>query len=834
MAIFDSIRAAELQPATDNLELYRRAVTVTPAGAAEAVQLSVLDVAPERFQRTVVLIHGFAGSSAWWYPQIPSLARQHRVVAIEMRGHGRSSRPRNGYAISQMVDDIAVALRELGVSGPVVMVGHSVGGFVVTDFALRYPDQVSRLVLIATPVTVRPRSLPLYARISMACPDFLLRVAQPLYEMDPKGRGTAYLLGIKRLYQDDLAQWNGEDKFPHLSQPTLVIAGDRDYAFPERYYTRVAELIPQAEWVSVGVSKHQVPLERPRAVLRAVERFLRPDTQAGFEPLWRSENDDVDSVRLLAERPWVARYGASVPPDLDVPHVPLTRLLQNAAQSFPQRAAIRYRGRAMSYRALYDKASRFAAALRRLGIAPGERVMMMLPNLPQFVIGYYGALQMGAALVLSHPEETTERLIQQARRTGARILVTLGGLGRTAAAIADESEVQHIIYVGGDVDLSAGPCRSHRWSQLLVADPMETPVAAVDARDVAVILFTAGMTGPSRSIPLTHRNLVANALQVGAWLSGVRSGRGGILCATPFSHGYGMGLGINLAVYLGMDIQLPSAWDLGALLEGIKGGRPALFVASPATYIALNTWPDLRSYMPRHAPLFISGIEALPVEVKESFERLTKAQLIEGYGVSEAGGMTHLSPVVEPRTGSVGLPLPGTEARIVDWATGRPRSCGGVGELWVRGPQVMPAWEGDGVAGPAVLDEEGWLHTGDVARMDDDGYFYVLGCRRDVWASDDGALLFSRDVEEVIYELPEVREAAVAVVAEDDGPRWVAFVSPRAGERVSGEAIRAFCRGRLPASHTPRRIVLVDELPRDRMGRVAREALRLLDEGTEG
>jgi long-chain acyl-CoA synthetase len=840
-AIFDSIRAAELEPAAGDLELYRKGVWVTPSTSASPVRLSVIDVMPEQPEQTVVLIHGFAASSAWWRHQMRPLSQRNRVIAIEMRGHGQSSRPKGGYTLSQMVDDTAAALKTLGVNEPVVVAGHSAGGFIAADFALRYPERVGKVILIATPIAIELDSLPLYARVLMRYPDFLLRLMQPFYEMDPKGRADAYLLGIKRLFENDLVVWDGERKFPNLTQPALVIVGDRDYAFPEAYYTRVAELIPNAELVNVGVSKHQVVLERPKAVLRAVERFIETDVSARFKPLWRSENDDVDSVRLLAERPWVARYEGDVPPTLDIPQVSLPRLLRYAARRCPRRPAIRYRGQVLSYHDLDTEVSRFARALRQLGVKRGACVLLLLPNGPHFAIAYHGTLRLGAIAVLCDPREEVDEVARRVRQTGAQVLVTLDGSAQLAKVAGAASGVDHVITanegdygsrkrwkrrrqiaeIGAQRSVGvASPPQKHPWLYLMdrVSEDTQPEPGETDVHpgDVAVVTFTAGTTGSPKGVLLTHRNLVANSLQVGTWLSGVTTSKRGVLCAIPFSHGYGMALGVNAPIYLAARMEMLPEFDPLSIMGYIKRHKPAVFVATPAIYGTLNGFSDIRDYVSGATCLCISGTAPLPVEVKEAFERLAKAQLIESYGLSEAGPLTHISPLHGCRTGSVGLPLPATEARVVALDDGAPLPHGQVGEMLVRGPQVMQGYWQDETATRAVLDADGWMHTGDVARIDDDGYFQILGRRQDAWMDDDGNLVFPRDVAEVIYELPEVNE--VVVIGIDGEP--VAFVRLHADEHISAGKILEFCERRLSPNHTPRRVVFVDKLLRSHIGKV--------------
>ncbi len=828
-AIFDSIRAAELAPPSPYLELCRREVQVAPG-----VRLSLLDVTPEQSTQTLVLVHGFGASNAWWQHQIEPLARHQRVIAVDLRGHGRSDRPPDGYTIAQQVDDVAAVLQALAVRGPVVLAGHSMGGFVVTDLALHAPDLVSRLVLIATPVAIRRRWLPVYARFLMHYPDWLLRLLQPIYEQDPQGRGTADLLALKQLF-DDMLHWDGERRFPRLPQPVLVLVGDRDLAFPESAYSRVAELIPHAERIDIGVSKHQVPLERPKAVLRAIERFAAPSDDAPFLPSWRAENDNVDSIRLLTERPWVARYEGHVPHTLHAPHVPVTRLLEQAARAAAARPAIHYRGWTIAYQRLAADSQRLAGALQALGVERGARVLLLLPNGPHWVAAFYGVLRCRAVVVPLDPRQELAEVARQARETGATLLIAHESQAAAAAALRAQGAVSHVIYARetdyvpseaqrsatGGTPTSTLPGlewdtqHDHLWPVLLAAAPPIAPADDVDSAAPAVILFTPGTAGTPKAVRLSQYNLLASALQAAEWLSSIRARRPAILCALPFHHAAGLTLGVNLAVRLAACIEIPSGLESPALLVHVRRRRPTLLLLTPAQILAINEQLERHGALAGQVQLCISTTAPLPVEVKESFERLSKVKLIEGYGLSETAGLTHLNPLHEPRTGSVGLPLPGCEARILSLVDGQPLGSARPGELAVRGPQVMSGYWPDG----GGLDEQGWLHTGDVASMDDDGYFQLFGRRQDIWFDATGEPLLARDVEEVLYELPEVREAAVVI---SEG-RPLALLALHAGEELDAAAVEEFCRRRLPPSHQPAKVRFVPALPRNLLGKVLKK-----------
>jgi long-chain acyl-CoA synthetase len=818
--------------ASSQLELYGKEVWITALPGPGPLRLHMLELASDRPASTLVLIHGFTSSIAAFQPLLLSLAQRHRVLAFDLRGHGRSSRSAGGYTASQMADDVAAALDALQCDAPVIPVGNSAGGFVATEFALRYPERVAKVVLIATPVAVREEVLSRALSGFMHLPDSVFRFIEARPGLIPYG--SSYHLGVKQWYQDML-RWDGTQKFPQLTQPTLVITGFRDDLLGCCDFTQVAELIPQAEHVNVGVADHMVPFERPQAVLRAMERFIEPDLSARFAPRWRSENDDVNSLRLLVERPWVARYDQGVPTTLAIPPVPLTRLLDVAAERFGERPALRYLDQTLTYRELLSEVNRFAQALQRLGIGAGDRVLLALPNRPHWVVAFFGALRVGAIAVLAPPHGTAAALSEQARQSGARVLITMEATSDIARQVLAASQVQYLV-CGGETDYERGR-RARRtsvtskvmpgqnefvWPELLAGSAPTAVADAATATDTAAILCTAGRGGVPQAIRLTHRNLIANALQIGAWLPAVQSGHDSILSAVPFSHAYGLAMGLNAAIHLAATLVLLPDFGLDRVLQQLRRERPGVLVAAPQLYIALSDVPDIRSYFSGTPHLCLSGAAPLAVEAKEAFERLTHTRVIEGYARNVVGQLT-LNPLQASRTGSIGLPLPGTEAQILDLDSGVPLPAGQIGELVVRGPQLMAGyWSDEASRG---LDAEEWLRTGDLACMDDDGYFHLLGRREDVWRTSRGEVVYPRDVEETINELPEVDE--VAVVAVENQP--VAFIRldqhDEQCEQLTPQMVLEFCRRRLPASHWPQAVIFVDEFPRNEVGRIVRDAV---------
>ena len=813
-----------------DLELYREEVPLAPD-----VSLSVIDIAPQHPEHTLLFVHGFGGNATQWRYQLEPFAERSRVLAPDLRGHGRSSRPPGNYGMPRLVDDLSAILDDRHVSRPVVLIGHSFGGAIVCEFALAHPEHVDRLVLIATAGEFK---LIWPYRLAFRLPDPVLAAAQPLV----RGFVDASVVSLKRMFHTSVSHWQGWDIFPRLQQPAMVIRGERDNVFPQAAFARVGELIPGDDDVNVGASAHMVMIERRDAVNRAIERFLDDDRAATPFSSWRSDRTRSEPSGVLLERPWLLHYESGVPHSVDIPRLPLTRLLDRAARRYPQRPAIRFRGRTLSYRRLSMQVQRFAQAMRGLGLVKNARVMLLLPNVPHFVVAYYGTLRTGGIAVMSNPLAEAAEIVRQAQDSGAEILVTLERYRDVAATVQAQSKVRHVVY-GREWDylpwsrrllawrryLAERPARppsenSYRWLPLLRSQDGAPAPQEAGPGDIAVIQYTGGTTARPKGVTLTHANLMANAIQTRVWIPGARDGQEAVLCVVPFSHVYGMTAAMNTAVSMGASMILLPEFKVRAVLETIKRERPSLFPGVPSMYMAINNYPGVRRFDVKSIRACLSGAAPLPIEVKEAFEKLTRGRLVEGYGLSEAGPVTHANPISgRDKVGSIGLPLPNTEARIVDLRSEiplvvPPRQ---FGELQVRGPQVMLGYWGDEKATRAVLDEDGWLSTHDVARMDEDGYFQIISRRQDMWQADDATPAFPRDVEEVIYELPEVREVVVVAIAN----RPIAFVQLKENASVPAKTILAFARRRLPEGQVPRLVIFVKDFPRSFIGKVLRREL---------
>ncbi|HEY2981291.1 MAG TPA: long-chain fatty acid--CoA ligase, partial [Anaerolineales bacterium] len=527
---------------------------------------------------------------------------------------------------------------------------------------------------------------------------------------------------------------------------------------------------------------------------------------------------------------------AGVPYTIGIPNIPVHHLLRSAVRRFPKRPAILFEGAQLTYRQLNHEANRLANAVLGLGIAKGARVVLLLPNLPQTAVAFYGTLKAGMTAVFMPPMSEPEELIRQVKDSEASVLITINTWSGLAQRIRDETHLPFVVLTD-PADYLALPKKlisrwrnralsvpgALSWPDWLGAQDWKNPGLEVLPEDLAVIQFTGGTTAQSKGVMLSHRNLVANALQTRHWMPWAEEGRERFLCAVPIFHSYGLTAALNVPVSLGAAMILKPKFQVLDILQAIKRYRPTIFPGVPSMYVAINNFRGARKYGINSIKACISGSAPLPVEVQEAFEKLTRGRLVEGYGLTEAAPVTHANPLSgERKAGSIGIPLPSTEAAVIDLAEPhKPVKPGTIGELAVRGPQVMQGYWKNPAATREVLTDDGWLLTGDVAQMDRDGYFRIIARKADMWypARPDKPA-FPRDVEEVIYEIPQVKETAVVAVA----GRPFAFVI--AGpEAPKPEAVIAFCKRRLPPHLVPRFVFFMDDFPRTFIGKVLRREL---------
>src|SRR5216684_2449954 len=887
-----------------DIELYRRTIYL-PVGHRQQNlrRISVVDIHPDDATRTLVLVHGYGGSATQWLYQLRFFGQTMRVVAPDLRGHGLSDDPEwLKQSMDGPVNDLEAVLDALDVQRPFSLISHSFGGAVATEYTLHRPEDVHHLVLIGVPTRFIIR--PLLSR--------LINVPDPIFSRVAKLVGVALYAPqrtLKRMRHSVMAAWRGIERLQQLRVPTLVVMGQRDTVFLRQHYEDVALSIPHAQQVVIPVSAHLVQLERPDAVNRAIRRFIEPrQHDAKLEKQQNIARMNMLAARLI-EMPWLQHYDNDVPQQVPLPRQLLHEMLTNAARAYPDRPALVFFGQQIPYRELDRLTNRFAHMLRSLGIKKGERVAIILPNIPQYVIAFYGTLKAGAVVVLGSPLSNEEEIAYQLQHSGAQVLFTLSSYHVMVERVCTTNDIKQIIYsnvreylpvrqrvklaslidesgkaihlphsqtstsashpdsIGEDANLHAvsqgsaqlieltdqnasrtgtsaktiTPSREriafnkptwkqYDFQQLLRSQPMTPLSSSTGEHDLALLQYTSGTTDNPKGVMLSHGNLVVNIVQIRHWMPDARRGREVVLCALPLSHSYGVTSCMNTSIGIAGTLVLLPTIRIDRILEAIKNYHPTIFPGIPALYLAIANYPRVRSYGVAAIRTCISGSAPLPVEVQEEFEKITRGRLVEGYGLTEAAPVTHSNPLKgERRVGSIGIPLPGTNARIVDLRTGETLPPNEVGELLIRGPQVMQGyWNMPGETRETL--KNGWLRTGDLASMDEDGFFTIIDRKKDLILA--GSYnVYPRDVEEVLYEHPKVLEVAVVSTrsaAESNSansPFIKAVVVLKRGEKASADELLALCRERLDAYKVPRQIEFRSELPKNFVGKVLRRLL---------
>lgn len=811
-----------------DFNLYRVEV---PIPGLSGASLSVIDLWPEAVERTIVFVHGYAGCAETWEYQINHFAHNYRVIVPDLRGHGQSDAPYTQYTMQELVDDLNTIVDTLRLPDKFILVGHSFGGSICVEYANAHPEKLEKLVLIAT---AGEYPLPRVASWAYRIPTAFYRL---WWEYRPKWNAEIHVM--KRMMFNNMRKWKGWPLLRNIKTETLVITGERDNYFPRYVFDDAARMVPDAEIYDVGSAKHKVQLERYEAVNRAIERF------ANIENSKSSWRDISKASELLMKRPWLTSYSKGTPHTIPLPRQPVFRFLESAADWVPKRPATIFYGMTLTYQQLNHKVNQFAHSLHGLGIKPGDRVMVVLPNTPNLIIAYYATLKIGGVVVLPNPDVKAEGIIEQIKMTGAKVLVTLRSYMELAQTIKNMTPLEHVVFADIREIIADSAYREllsttedenreltrklgYSMTRLMDEASEDPPAVSVSHKDLAAIIFTSGTTDKPKGVCLTHENLVANAMQTRHWVPDLTYGKETFLSVLPLLHSYGMTSAMNVPIAMGATIVLLPVFELTQVLDHIKKYKPTLFPGVPAMYTAINHAPNVRSYGLSSIKACISGAAPLPVEVQEEYEKLTRGRLVEGYGLTECSPITHANPLYGVRkVGSIGIPIPNTDAKIVDLVTGEDVAPGHIGELIIRGPQVMTGYWGEteDEDDPESAIKNGWLYTGDVALMDADGYFQIISRKRDTIMAGDYSV-YPRDVEEVLYENSKVLEAAVVgVTAGGNGQRVKAFVVPRPGTKLSKDELLDLCRRRLEEYAVPWEIEFRQELPKSFVGKVLRRLL---------
>jgi long-chain acyl-CoA synthetase len=573
-------------------------------------------------------------------------------------------------------------------------------------------------------------------------------------------------------------------------------------------------------------------------------------------------------VTIADERPWLKTYPEGVPQSLEpFPEKSLYSILEDSAGKFPANPALSFRvpgapqGKTVSYSELLKLTDQFGRVLTSLGVKRGDRVGLILPNCPQYVIGYYACLRIGAVVVGNNPLYTERELSHQLKDAGIEVVVILEQLYPVLASIRDEVALREVI-VTKVTDFMPFPtnklapikmkkeAKHHGepwppvppgskvrwWSDLMRGSYPEAPAVKVDAKnDLAGLIYTGGTTGLSKGAMLSHYNLLSNIMQGRAWFPGMQEGKESMMCVLPFFHSFGMTVCMNIGIFLAAKLVLEVRFELEATLKSVQRERPTMFPGVPRLYIAINEAKETPNYDLSSIKACFSGAAPLPTAVQEKFENLTGGRIVEGYGLTETSPIATAQPMTGARkVGSIGMPVPDTDVRIVDlddWT--KPMPPGEQGELIIAGPQVMQGYfnRPDETAGmiKEAENETRWLLTGDIARMDEEGYFFIVDRKKDMIIVS-GFNVYPTDIEQVLYRHPKVQKVAVAGVPDvTTGEAVKAYIVLKEGQQSTTEEIREFAKdpkNGLTGYRVPKLIEFRDSLPETLVGKVLRRKLQ--------
>ena len=548
------------------------------------------------------------------------------------------------------------------------------------------------------------------------------------------------------------------------------------------------------------------------------------------------------------ERPWLAHYDPEVPHSFSPVPRPMHTLLEDAARQWPDRPALVFQNWTLNYARLNRLSAILAANLRKQGLRRGERVAIMLPNTPQAVIAYWGVLRAGATVVFTNPLYMETEIIHQFRDSGARFLIVLDLLWPKIAPLRGKLPIEKYFATGIKDGLRFPLDLLYRlkcwregkktcvpaddpnvlpWSTLLQGTTGYTCQEIIPGKDLALLQYTGGTTGLAKGCMITHASLYANVSQCSAMLPGLSKGHQTFLGVLPFFHIYGLTVCLNLATFMAATQIIFPRFVPGDLLKAIQKYRPTAFPGAPSVYISLLQQKNVGSFDLSSIRYCVSGSAPMPVEWFEQFTKATGTRICEGYGLTEASPVTHINPLDGvAKHGSIGLPVPGTEAKIVDQDLGGPPlPPGKMGELVIRGPQVMAGYYNRPDETADVL-RNGWLYTGDIAFMDEDGYFFIVDRKKDLIISA-GYNIYPREIDEVLHQHPKVQEAvAVGVPCDARGEVVKAYVVVKHGESMTKAEVIGFCRQKLAGYKVPRHVEFRESLPKTMVGKVLRRALR--------
>ena len=548
------------------------------------------------------------------------------------------------------------------------------------------------------------------------------------------------------------------------------------------------------------------------------------------------------------EKLWYKSYAKGVPYNLKYEPTPMALALARTAEQFPDKTALIFLDSRLSYRQLNDMVNRMANAFIDLGVKPGDKVAMLLPNMPQIVVATFAAWRAGAVVVMNNPLYTDKELEYQFNNSESSFLVSLDLLGPRMIALQGKTPIKKIVIahirdhlkfpkkqllpiVAKDKHRNIPPTPNVcEWMDLLKKYPSTAPKISVNFESLACLQYTGGTTGVSKGVMLTHANLSKNVQQIIAWFPGFNKGEITHLGVLPIFHSFGLTACMNICIWMGWaDVLIPRP-EPQVILEAVHKHRVNFFPAVPTMYVGVLNHPKISQFNLTSIKGCFSGAAPLPVEVIKEFEAKTGSQICEGYGLSETSPVATTNPFGGvTKVGSIGLPVADTEIKIVDLVDGQKEmDVGESGEVLIKGPQVTSGYYKMPQETANAL-KDGWLYTGDIGKMDEDGYFYIVDRKKDMIIAG-GYNIYPREIDEILFEHPKILEAcAVGIPDPYRGETVKAFVVLKPGEKMTEEEVIKFCQEKLAKYKVPKIVEFMDSLPKSGVGKVLRKELRAMD-----
>ena len=555
------------------------------------------------------------------------------------------------------------------------------------------------------------------------------------------------------------------------------------------------------------------------------------------------------AAKKSVKKPWFENYPKGVPQTIKYENVTLPEAFRRSVQNFPDNPAVTFLGKVINYRELGELVDRLTVSLANMGVKKGSRVATLLPNVPQMIIAYYAAQSLGASMVLNNPLYTDRELEHQLNDSESEFLVTLDLLAPRMIALKPKTSIKEIIVCHIN-DYLPFPKKQlfpivkkqmfrkiekqggvHEFLDLVKKSGPKPKVADISFDDLACFQYTGGTTGVSKGVLLTHGNLSKNVQQINSWFPGFNPGEESIVGALPFFHSFGMTTVMNFALWNGWNIVPIPRPEPQAILEALDTYKPTFMPAVPTMYVGMLRHPEFKKYNVTSLKGCFSGAAPLPLDVIREFEEATGSQICEGYGLSETSPVATINPFGgKTKVGSIGLPISDTDIRIVDVDTGKKdMPTGESGEVLIKGPQVTKGYH----KRPDETKEAvrgGWLYTGDIGVMDEEGYFFIVDRKKDMIIAG-GYNIYPRDIDEVLFEHPKVAEAcAIGVPHDYRGETVKAYVVLKPGETATEEEMIAYCKEKLAAYKVPKIIEFIDDLPKSAVGKILRKELRAKEE----